>query len=196
MSLNITSGNVVNANKGQARFFRRTQFVLVLWGVLLVAGGFLHNSNGKSWGATTLFFMWLGLALFGLFVTYLVQPLLLNSGMLSLWSGIIVIGLLITWAAIFPFNIYSHSSYGGSYIATLWHSLFMLGYIIIGYYMDRRFWFLALWEALVAVVMLLISLDVLDMDFLSSNSGLTFGLSAAIGLFVAALPIWKQRNHI
>lgn len=196
LSTNISSPKVANTEKSKSPSFLRTQLVLAVWCVLLVIAGLLHNANGRSWGTATTLWMWFGISLIGLAITYAIQPLMLNSGMLLVWAGLILIGFVSTWAALFPLNLYKYLTYTGWYIATFWHFLFMLGYLVVGYYMDRRFWFLSLWEIFLTVFMLLIAFDILDVDIISNNSGLSFGLSAAVGLLVAAVPVWKPRNHL
>lgn len=168
--------------------FRRVQLMLGWWGLLLIIGGYLHNTNARAWGSTAILLVWLGLAIAGLVGSYLFAPLIFASGMLILWGSAIIISLAVTWLIIFPL-----SSGGSDSIPTIWHTALAITYFLNGYYMDKRLYWLAGWEGLVALFMLGIGLKFFSVDIITSNKGLVFGLTSGIPLLIAALPFWKER---
>ena len=171
--------------------FRRIQLALGVWGVILIGGGWLHNnySAPKAWGLPILLVIWLGLTLVGTVALYWLQPTVLRSGLLFVWAGLALLGLFLTWLIVYPFN-----NVGREFVSALWHALFALGYIISAYYMDRRLWWLAGWEVLVGLFILVgVGFGVLSDDSqIYKNLGLTFGLSSGLPLLIAALPVWKR----
>ncbi len=142
-----------------ASSFRRTQLMLGLWGLLVIAGGMLHNSFGasppKGWGTSGLLLVWLGLTVLGLLGMQFLTPESLNSGQLLVWGVVLIVA-----AGLTLFLIYGLNSRGYP-IAIIWHLAFATGYLAAGYWMDRRLWLLAGWEIAVAIVMLLFGLGVL-----------------------------------
>jgi hypothetical protein len=133
--------------------------------------------------------VWIALNVVGFLVTYWLQPAMLRAGILFVWLVLTFSGLFLTWLIAFPLN-----SNGRSFVSAIWHLVFAVGYWLTGYYMDRRLWWLAVWESLVAVLMLIfVGITSSAPDFIANNLGLTLGLSSGIPLLIAALPIWKRR---
>jgi hypothetical protein len=179
------------AKPPKLKAFRRTQLVLGWWGLLLLIGGSLHNMNSspKAWGFPTVLAMWIALNVVGFLVTYWLQPTMLRSGILFVWLVLTFSGLFLTWLIVFPLN-----NTGRTFVSAIWHLVFVVGYWLTGYYMDRRLWWLAAWEGLVAALMLiLVGVTSNAPDFIANNLGLTLGLSSGIPLLIAAVPIWKRR---
>jgi|GEM_PF-2181298 len=188
----MTSSTITSITKSQRTLsgFRRIQLTLALWGAIILLGGWLHNSYAKSWGSIAILLVWGGLALVGIIGSWLFSPAMVNSSSLFIWAALVGIGFLATWLIIFPLNMA-----GIQAISTIWHASFALGYLVTGYFMDRRLWLLALWELVWAVFMFaLVMLTLFTIPDLSNNLGLTLGLSSGIPLLIAALPIWKEQN--
>ncbi len=189
---NTETQSQIIANIPRLNAFRRVQLAFGVWGVLLIVGGWLHNNYSASiaWGLPALLVIWLGLTLVGFVALYWLQPTVLPSGLLFVWAGLSLLGLFLTWLIVYPLNNVSRE-----FVSALWHALFALGYIISGYYMDRRLWWLAGWEVLAGLFMLVgVGFGVLpDDSLIYQNKGLTFGLSSGLPLLIAALPVWKRR---
>lgn len=133
-----------------ASSFRRTQWMLGLWGLIMIVGGILHNNfaSSRAWGVGVMLLVWLGLVVAGVVGTYLLTPEMMPSGMLFLWVGVMVLAFGLTLVLVYPL------SSTGVPVSVVWHLAFALGYLGTGYYMDRRLWWLAGWEVLVALVMI------------------------------------------
>lgn len=200
----MTSGNkdsqLTGAKLSWASGFRRTQLSLGLWGLILITGGLLHNVYARAWGMEVMLGVWAGLTLLGLSGSYWLAREMLDSGMLFVWGATMTLGFLLTLAL-----IYLIGSGGRTYISAGWHLVFAVGYLITGYTMDRRLWWLAGWELLWAIVMLFL-LNVWPAppagqgtrsssnEFnIRNNQGLILGLSSGLPLLLAALPLWKER---
>lgn len=167
--------------------FRRIQLALAWWGLLLVGGGWLHQQIHHN--STVIWLVWVGVALLGLIGIYLLQPAVVNSGMLFIWAGLVSGGLLVSAVILFPL-----AGAGYDYLSPLWHLAFCGGYLITGYFMDRRLWLLAGWEALLTILLLLTATGlVLEPDIVDHNTALAFGLSSGLPLLLAALPTWKEK---
>lgn len=177
-----------STGRAWASGFRRTQLALGWWGALLLAGGWLHNSNARAWGSAAMLLVWVGIMLAGLVGAYLIARDMLASGMLFIWIIGLTLAFLLTWLILFPLN-----RNGAQLISSIWHLAFAVGYALNGYYMDRRLFWLAGWEALLAIFMLLVNFQVISWPDLSNNQGLAFGLGSGVPLLIAALPIWKER---
>jgi hypothetical protein len=173
--------------------FHRTQLSMLVWGLLLISGGYLHNNfaSSKAWGAPTILCVWAGLALLGLAVNYLLAPGFLSSGSIFVWVSLILVGLLSTWLILFPFNME-----GKLYISSIWHLAFAVGYFVTGYFSDRRLLFLTLWEIAWAAIMYLMQVPkILVISDIINNQGYALGLASGIPLLIAALPFWKERRY-
>jgi hypothetical protein len=185
--------NSITKRQSAISSFRRIQLTFALWGVILIAGGWLHNNYGssKAWGTPAILLVWAGLSLIGILGSWRLSPAILSSSSLFIWTALIAVGFLATWLIIFPFNMEWRPS-----TSAIWHACFATGYLITGYFMDRRLWLLALWElALVVFMYTLVVLGLFSIPNISSNLGLTLGLASGIPLLIAALPVWKERNH-
>jgi hypothetical protein len=136
----------------------------------------------------TMLWVWVGLNLVGLVGTYLLAGEFLASGMLFIWSLVTIIPFLFTWLILYPLN-----KGGAELVSPLWHVAFAIGYGLTAYYMDRRWWWVAGWEFLVGLIMLLITTKVIPAPDLMKNQGLLLGLTSGIPLLLAALPFWKER---
>ncbi len=185
--------NSITKRQSVISSFRRTQLTFALWGVILVAGGWLHNNYGsaKAWGTPTILLVWAGLTIIGIIGTWWLAPAMLSSSSLFNWTALIAVGFLSTWLILFPFNMEWRTS-----ISAIWHACFAVGYLLTGYLMDRRLFLIAFWEIGLAVFMyMLVVLSLFTIPNISSNLGLTLGLTSGIPLLIAALPVWKERNH-
>ncbi len=133
-----------------ASSFHRTQLAMGWWGILLIAGGILHNafSGAKALGVGGMLLVWVGLTVLGLVGNYLLNNNVISSGMATTWSGLVVLGFISTLVLVYGFNV------TGAPVSVVWHTVFALGYLVTGYYMDKRWWALAVWELLVAVLTL------------------------------------------
>jgi hypothetical protein len=190
--------------KGRLNGFRRLQLALAWWGLLLVIAGWLHNTYNSAWSFELVLTMWLGVTGLGLAGNYLLAPRFLNSGMLFMWSAVIAIGFLITLIVHYPLD--------GTFwplLSITWHAVLALGYLLNGYFSDRRLWWLAGWELFMALVMIYVGLNPPSNPAKSlstggtplqiggfvfyGNQGLLLGLASGIPLIIAALPIWKER---
>ena len=180
-----------------AASFRRIQMALAVWGILILVVGWLHNTYAGQWGFNAMLLIWLGLSVVGLGVTYGLAPEFLSAGMLFWWLlllGLAFIGNLLT--------VYVFTPNGSLYNSSLWHFILAVGYFVVGYFMDRRWWWLSGWEVVVAVMMAWLLLDntgrtattALQINgfVLTKNLGLLFGLTAGLPLLIAALPVWKE----
>ncbi len=135
-----------------ASSFRRTQLVFALWGVIMLVGGLLHQNYSRSWGIPITLLGWLGLTILGVVGSYLLTPAFLNSGMLTVWLALLVVGFLLT--ALFALSL----NLTGPPVAIIWNLIFLIGYTIIGYFMDRRLWLLAGWTLLVTLALIFFGL--------------------------------------
>ncbi len=172
--------------------FRRIQLTLALWGVLMLVGGWLHNTNAKAWGVTAMLLIWLGLTLLGFIGAQLAAPEFMASGFLFRWVLVLILPFFLTWLIYFPLQGKPYD-----YVSSIWHWAFALGYFFVGYGMDRRFWWLAGWEIFCGLFMLLLNLDLFDLDLISKNQGIALGFSSGLALLLAALPTWKERyDHL
>ncbi len=142
------------STRSWASSFRRTQLMLGWWGIVLIVGGILHNNyaSPKAWGMGAILWVWFGLTVLGLVGTYFLNSASLSSGMLWVWAVVLTLGMLITLLLIYPLN-----NGGKPIVAVAWHAFFLLGYLLTGYYMDRRLWLLAGWELAILLVTLLLS---------------------------------------
>jgi hypothetical protein len=147
------------------------------------------NASPKAWGFPTVLAMWVALNVVGFLVTYWLQPTMLRAGILFVWLFLTLSSLFLTWLIAFPLI-----NTGRPFVSAIWHLAFAVGYWLTGYYMDRRLWWLAVWESLVAAIMFVtVGITTSAPDFIANNLGLTLGLSSGIPLLIAALPIWKRR---
>ena len=188
---NETKLGEATAKSPKLTAFRRTQLVLGWWGLLLIVGGSLQNINysTKYWSFSTVLVGWVILNILGFIGAYWLQPTILRAGVIFIWLFLTFSGLFLTWLIAFPLN-----NTGRPFVSTIWHLTFAVGYWLTGYYMDRRLWWLAVWESLVAALMLvLVGVSSSVPEFIADNLALTLSLSSGIPLLLAALPIWKRR---
>lgn len=183
------SGNSFYSKLYRISSFRRIQLAFGWWGILMLVGGWLHNTYATPWGTPALLWMWAGLMASGLIGNYLLTPEVLNSGMLFIWILMVAIAFFLTWLIIYPL-----ATTGKDWISFLWHVAFAVGYTVNGYYMDRRIWWLAGWEILAGLFILLVRLNVIVAPDVAKNQGIALALTTGIPLLIAALPIWKERN--
>ena len=178
----------------QITSFRRIQWVATVWAVLLIIAGFLHSPINKAWGEDVAMIMWLIMALIGLYAMFRIAPEALSSGMLYVWGGLLVLAFIGQALLLHAFD-------GDSYSSTLWHFALAIGYLLIGIYMDRRWWWLFGWELLMTVLIMWLAIDNSNRatplqfgDFIPArNYGWLFGLTSGIPLLIASLPFWKER---
>ncbi len=173
--------------------FRRIQLAMLVWGLILITGGFLHNNFGssKAWGAAIMFSVWVGLMIVGILANYLIAPGFLNSSSIFIWLSLLAVGFGITWLILFPLNME-----GKLYISSIWHLVFAVSYFLTGYYFDRRFFWLTLWEISWALIMYLMLVPkVMVITEISTNQGYTLGFSSGIPLLICALPFWKELRY-
>jgi hypothetical protein len=171
--------------------FTRLKLTFGWWGLILIIGGFiniLYEATDDRNNAAMLG-IWLGLSVVGIIGMYLLSPRCLDSGSLFTWGLLIVLGLGVSWAVLFPLAVDD----GYEYLSTLWHILFAGGYLLTGYFMDRRFWWIAAWETLVALFMLSTVFINPLYEATEHYLNLIFGLTSGIPLLVAALPIWQEK---
>lgn len=179
--------------------FHRLQLSMAAWGVLLLVGGWLHNTNSQPWGPGLTLVMWLIIGGLGFAVNYWLTPAFLSSGVIFMWATVIVVGFVISWVVRFPLN---DQQFWPS-LSAVWHLVFASGYLINGYFSDKRLWWLAGWEVLMAILMAYVGLNppppagntplMLGQFTFYSNQGLLLGLTSGIPLLIAALPIWKEK---
>lgn len=157
----------------------------------MLVGGWLHDTNVAShtWDITTTLLFWFGLNALGFVVSYFIAREFLASGMIFIWALIIGLAFLITWLMVYPLNIDKYYEK----LPILWHFAFALAYLVNGYFMDRRLYWLAGWEALWGVLATLLAFKVIVLSDISTHPALVLGLSSGIPLLVAALPFWKER---
>lgn len=176
--------------------FRRLQLALAWWGILLLAGGWMHNSFSSAWGKPLTILMWLVITALGFGGNFLLARGFLNSGVPFMWGMVIVLGFVITLIVFYPLN-------NGPWpaLSVTWHLVFALGYLLNGYFSDRRLWWLCAWEILAALVMLYVALNPPSTSgnplktgsfVFYSNQGLLLGLMSGIPLLIAALPFWRE----
>lgn len=188
MTFSTEDTQASSLKKSWASSFRRIQIALGFWGVLLLVAGWLHNANARAWGSVAILLMWAGIMVLGLVGTYLITNEALASGMFFIWIFVVALAFGLSWLIIFPLG-----GNGSQLLAPIWHSAFVGGYVVNGYFMDRRLFWLAGWEAVVLVFMLLVNFKVLLLPNITGNQGLVFGLTGGLPLIIAALPIWKER---
>jgi hypothetical protein len=195
---------ITGYKKGWASSFRRLQLALGWWGLLILVAGWLHNTNSNiTWSTELTLAMWVGLAVLGMTGSYLLAPGFLASGIIFIWAGVIVVGFLITWLVLYPLG-------GGDwpFLSVSWHLVFALGYFLNGHFSDRRLWWLAGWELLMAFLMAYVGLNpplklpnglrsagnslVINGFNFYANQGLLLGLTSGLPLIIAALPFWKE----
>jgi hypothetical protein len=132
--------------------------------------------------------IWSGLALIGLVGSWFLTPEILPSGMFFLWVVVSILPLILTWVILFPLNLSV-----SQLIIPMWHLFFALAYYVTGYYVDKRWWWLASWETVLVVAALLLNYNVIRVGEIKLGGGLTFGLTSGIPLLIAALPVWSER---
>jgi hypothetical protein len=169
--------------------FRRIQLAFGWWGILILVGGWLHNTYATAWGTPAILWIWVGLMALGLLGNYLLTPEVLSSGMLFIWIITVIVAFFLTWLIIYPL-----ATAGKDWISFLWHAAFAIAYAVNGYYMDRRIWWLAGWEVLAGLFILLVRLNIIVAPDVAKNQGIALALSTGIPLLIAALPVWKERN--
>ncbi len=202
----IAANSVIGYKRNWASGFRRLQIALTWWGVLIVAGGWLHNSFSSGWSNVVMLLMWLGITALGFAGTCLLAPAFINSGVIFMWGVVIALGFLVTLLVLYPLK-------GGPWpaLSVSWHLAFALGYLLNGYFSDRRLWWLAAWEMLMALLMLYVAYNPppdptnplssgAHPIFLGSfnfyyNQGLLLGLTSGIPLLIAALPFWRENYN-
>jgi len=203
-SQNIPASNLFSYKRTLASGFRRLQMALGWWGVLLLVGGWLHNTYSSAWGQPLTLVLWLSITILGFGGNFLLAPALVSSGMGFLWGSVILLGLVITLIVFYPLG-------NGPWpaLSVTWHLVFALGYSLNGYFSDRRLWRLSAWEVFMALVMVYVAynpppnpnnplssganpLRIGDFTFYS-NQGLLLGLTSGIPLIIAALPFWHER---
>lgn len=174
-----------------ASSFRRIQLVFGWWGLIVVLGGWLVDTNvsARTWDISAVLWFWFGLNALGFIGSYLIAREFLASGMLFIWAVIIGLAFLLTWIIIFSLKIEQYYEK----LPIVWHLAFALAYLVNGYYMDRRLWWLAGWEALWGLFAALLALKILTLAAITSHGNLVLGLSSGIPLLLAVLPIWKER---
>lgn len=202
-SQNYQVSNVLEYKKTWASGFRRLQLALGWWGLLILVGGWLHNGNSSAWGQIPTLLFWLLITLLGFVGNYILAPALISSGVGFMWGIVILLGFLATLIVFYPL-----ASGPWPALSVTWHLAFALGYLLNGYFSDRRLWWLAGWEILMALVMAYVGLNppagannspILGTNPLKlgdfvfySNQGLLLGLTSGIPLIIAALPFWRE----
>src|SRR5689334_16710259 len=118
--------------------FRRIQLVIGWWGILLIVGGWLQDTNVSShtWDISTVLWVWFGLNILGFIGSYLIAREFLASGMLFIWAIAVALAFLLTWLIIYPLKVDEYYEK----LPVVWHIALALAYFINGYYMDRRLW--------------------------------------------------------
>ena len=193
---NQPAGNVILYKKTWASGFRRLQLALAWWGVLLLVGGWLHNTYSTALGQPLTLSMWLVITVLGFTGNYLLAPAISSSGAGFMWGIALLLGFAATLVVFYPLK-------NGPWpaLSVTWHLAFALGYLQNGYFSDRRLWWLAGWEILMALLMVYVatnppstSANPLKIgNFLFySNQGLLLGLTSGIPLLIAALPFWRE----
>jgi hypothetical protein len=202
-SQGIVADSAIENKRNWASGFRRLQIALAWWGTLILLGGWLHNSFSLAWGNVLMLLMWLGITALGFAGNYLLASAFVNSGVAFMWGGVITLGFLVTLLVLYPL--------GGKpwpALSVTWHLAFALGYLLNGYFSDRRLWRLSAWELLMALLMLYVAYNPSPDPtnplssgahpiFLGSfnfyyNQGLLLGLTTGIPLLIAALPFWRE----
>ena len=128
--------------------FRRLQLSLAWWGVLLIIGGYLIATYSTPWGKTLMLLMWLIITILGFAGNYILAPAVINSGIAFVWGICILLGFLITLIVLYALNAVPYPA-----LSVTWHLAFALGYLLNGYFSDRRLWWLAVWEILMSLLM-------------------------------------------
>jgi hypothetical protein len=134
--------------------FRRIQLVLGWWGVLLIVGGFLHSPVGRSFTNYGMLVMWLGLTIIGVIGSQIITSEILDSGMHFVWVGFVGGALLIT--LIFMLVGWQGNLTGRIWLFVSWQVVVAAGYALTAVYMDKRFWLLAAWAIAVAIFLLVL----------------------------------------
>ncbi len=210
---NPISGNSQGINPGSATLykknwisgFRRLQVALAWWGLLILVAGWLHNTYAGSWGSALILLMWLIVAGLGVVGNYILTPAFLSSGVLFIWVAAIALGFVISWLVLYPID-------DGEYwpvLSVSWHLVFALGYLVNGYFSDKRLWWLAGWELLMSLLMAYVGLNpppdltlplpnggnplMIGKFIFFYNQGVLLGLTSGIPLLIAALPFWKEK---